>query len=190
MRSATRRCGYFGAVGPPNSLAIAWGRCPQTPEIYRFGPGAWFRRRITVVSRTSICCAYHVNSPRLRGLIGTVPISPLSALGQSLSALVFGTWRRKIPLSNAEFDATREKMAHGLRRPKPSTERERIDDEDDVGTESARTVRLYSVPGFRKTAVLQESSSCHSHLNGEPYCGSACGISCDLPFRSFGPASQ
>jgi hypothetical protein len=63
MRSATRRCGYFGAVGPPNSLAIAWGRCPQPPEIYRFGPGAWFRRRITVVSRTSICCAYHVNSP-------------------------------------------------------------------------------------------------------------------------------
>jgi hypothetical protein len=74
MRSATRRCGYFGAVGPPNSLAIAWGRCPQTPEIYRFGPGAWFRRRITVVSRTSICCAYHVNSPRGTANRGTVPL--------------------------------------------------------------------------------------------------------------------
>jgi hypothetical protein len=96
MRSATRRCGYFGAVGPPNSLAIAWGRCPQTPEIYRFGPGAWFRRRITVVSRTSICCAYHVNSPPAETGRGTVPICPLQIVRLSRSC-GFPTRMRREP---------------------------------------------------------------------------------------------
>lgn len=55
----------FEAVSPFYSFVTAWGRCPQTPEIYRFEPEAWFRRRITMVFRTSACCAYHVNSPNL-----------------------------------------------------------------------------------------------------------------------------
>jgi hypothetical protein len=40
------RSGDFGVVGLPNSVVTAWGLCPQTPEICRFGPGAWFRRRL------------------------------------------------------------------------------------------------------------------------------------------------
>jgi hypothetical protein len=36
--------GGVGAMGLHNPVVKTWGRCPQTPEIYRFEPEAGFRR--------------------------------------------------------------------------------------------------------------------------------------------------
>jgi hypothetical protein len=37
--------GGYGAVGLHNPVVTTWGRCPQTPGIYRFEPGAGFKGR-------------------------------------------------------------------------------------------------------------------------------------------------
>jgi len=34
----------FRDRSPHNSIATTWGRCPQTPGMCRFTPGAWFTR--------------------------------------------------------------------------------------------------------------------------------------------------
>jgi hypothetical protein len=38
--------GGFGAVGLHTPVKAPWGRCPQAPGIYRFGPEAGFRRGV------------------------------------------------------------------------------------------------------------------------------------------------
>jgi hypothetical protein len=58
--------GGFRAVGLHNPVVTTRGRCPQTPGIYRFVPGAGFKRGVTAVFRVLGCCTYHVNSPGLK----------------------------------------------------------------------------------------------------------------------------